>query len=593
VLFRLLGPLEVTDGNRPVAFGEGRQRSVLVLLLLHRNEAVASDRLIDALWGEAPPPTAAKVLQNHVGQLRRALGDREGRRLQTRGGGYALQVDDGELDLDLFERLVDEGGQALARERPADAAALLRDALALCRGPPLADVAYETFAQSEIARLEERRTAALEQRIDADLALGRHSDLVAELEALVAQYPLRERLRAQLMVALYRCGRQADALRAYNEARRALVDELGVEPGPALRELHAAILRQDPELAPASGRWPRPQRPSQRRVVLLAAGAALVAAAAVAFALLAGGDREQVRVHLGANAIGAIDPATGALTGAVDVGQSPSHLAADRRTLWVTNADGHSVSRVEADHLAVRQTVPVGNGPAGAAVARGAVWVANSRDGTVSRIDAHTNTVVQRVRVGTNPTGVAAGAGAVWVANSGEQTISRIDPKSGSPTTLDVPSPPTELVVGAGALWMTSSSTRTVTQLDPRSGRVLHVTPVGGGPSGIAIGHGSLWVANTLDGTVSRIDPATGDVTAMIPAGNGPSAIAIESGGVWVAELFGNVIDRIDPGRNRVVERVPVASRPTGLAHSGGRLWVGARAAGAAHRGGTLRLLAR
>jgi DNA-binding SARP family transcriptional activator/WD40 repeat protein len=248
MLFCLLGPLEVTDRDRPVRLGQGRQRSVLVLLLLHRNEPIASDLLIDALWGEAPPPTAAKVLQNYVGRLRRALDDREGQRLLTRGHGYELRVEDDELDLDHFERLVREGGQALAGERPADAAARLREGLALWRGPPLADVAYEAFAQPEIARLEERRMFALERRIDADLALGRHADLVAELEALVAQHPLRERLSVQRMLALYRCGRQAEALEAFRRARRLLVEEVGVEPGAELRGLHEAILRQDASL---------------------------------------------------------------------------------------------------------------------------------------------------------------------------------------------------------------------------------------------------------------------------------------------------------------------------------------------------------
>ena len=215
--FSLLGPLEVSEGNRPVRLGLGRQRNVLILLLLHRNEAVSSERLVDTLWGETPPPTAAKVLQNYVSQLRRALGDRDGRRLQTRGHGYALRVDDGELDLDRFERLVGEHGGSLAHDRPAEAAVRLREALALWRGPALADVAYEAFAQGEIARLEERRSVALEERIDADLALGRHADLVAELEALIAERPLREHLRGQRMLALYRCGRQAEALEAFRE----------------------------------------------------------------------------------------------------------------------------------------------------------------------------------------------------------------------------------------------------------------------------------------------------------------------------------------------------------------------------------------
>jgi WD40 repeat protein/DNA-binding SARP family transcriptional activator len=248
VRYGLLGPLEVCDGDRPVRLGEGRQRSVLILLLLHRNEAMERDRLIDALWGESPPATAAKVLQNYIGQLRRALDDREGRRLQTRGHGYAIRVEDSELDLDRFERLVREGGEALARVRPADAATCLREALGLWRGPALADVAYEPFAQPEIARLDEQRAVALERRIDADLALGRHADLVAELEGLVAQHPLRERLRGQQMLALYRCGRQSESLEAFHQGRRLLVEEIGVEPGPSLRGLHEAILRQDAAL---------------------------------------------------------------------------------------------------------------------------------------------------------------------------------------------------------------------------------------------------------------------------------------------------------------------------------------------------------
>jgi YVTN family beta-propeller protein len=592
VRYRLLGPLEISDGDRPLSLGEGRQRSVLTLLLLHRNEAVSSDRLIDALWGDRPPATAAKVLQNHIAQLRRALDDRESRRLVTRGRGYLLEVADGEVDLDRFERLVDEGGGALASDRPADAARLLREALALWRGPPLADVAYEAFAQPEVARLEERRAAALEQRIDADLALGRHADLVAELEGLAAEHPLRERLRAQLMVALYRSGRQADALEAFGDARRALLDELGVEPGPALRELQEAILRQAPELAPAPHAWPRPTALARRRVALLAAGGALLAGAAVAAALLASGESRTKRVRLGANAVAAIDLGDTSVKHAVDVGPSPSHLAASGRALWVTNADGHSVSRIDLHDRAVRQTVPVGNGPTGIAVAGGFAWVANSRDGTVSRIDENTNAAVQRIPVGANPTGVAAGAGAVWVANAGEQTISRINPRSGRVTRFDVHAEPTELAVGAAALWMTSSGTRNVMQIDPRSGRVLQRIQAGGGPSGIAVTDDAVWVANSLDGTVSRIDPATGTVGATIPVGNGPHSIAAGAGGVWVAEQFGNRVDRIDPDTNSVAERIALGHHATGLALADGALWVATQGSGAEHRGGTLRVQA-
>jgi DNA-binding SARP family transcriptional activator len=239
--FRLLGPLEVVEHDRRLALGGGKQRSLLAVLLLHANEVVATERLIDELWGASPPVTVAKSVQKYVSRLRKELGDH---RLVTRTPGYVLRVDPSELDLSRFERLVAEAGEA----EPLTAARLLSEALALWRGAPLADLAYEPFAQAEIARLEESRLAALEQRLDAELAAGRHAELAGELEGLVREHPLRERLRGQLMLCLYRAGRQAEALEAFGAARAVLVEELGIEPGRRLRELHEAILRQDPRL---------------------------------------------------------------------------------------------------------------------------------------------------------------------------------------------------------------------------------------------------------------------------------------------------------------------------------------------------------
>ena len=277
---------------------------------------------------------------------------------------------------------------------------------------------------------------------------------------------------------------------------------------------------------------------------------------------------------------------------AVDVGPSPSRLAVSGRALWVTNADGHTVSRVDRYDGAVRQTVDVGHGPAGVAVAGGAAWVANSRDGTVSRVDEDTNKAVETIGVGADPTSVAAGAGAVWVANAGEQSISRIDPRTGAATKLAVDAEPTDLAVGAGGVWVTSSRSGTVSQVDPRSGRVLLTARAGSGASGIAFVDGAVWVANSLDGTVSRIDPATGRGEATIQVGNGPDAIVAVPGGVWVAEQFGGRVVRIDAATNEVDKRIPLGHRPTGLAVADGALWVGARASGAEHRGGSLRVLA-
>jgi predicted ATPase/DNA-binding SARP family transcriptional activator len=250
--FRILGPLEVDEPGRAIPLVGGRQRALLAMLLLHANEPVSTDALIDELWGEHAPASPRKGLQIQVSRLRKALGDRS-TRVVTRPNGYLLHVEPGELDLDQCERLADQGREALATNDPRRAAELLREALALWRGPPLADFAYEAFAQSEIGRLEELRLALLEDRIEADLGCGRHADLVGELDALVAEHPLRERLRRQLVLALYRSGRQAEALEAYRAARATLDEELGLEPTPALRELEQAILTHDAGLvAPAA-----------------------------------------------------------------------------------------------------------------------------------------------------------------------------------------------------------------------------------------------------------------------------------------------------------------------------------------------------
>ena len=243
--YRILGPLEAFDGERALSLGGTRQRSVLALLLLRAQEALTRDVIIDELWGETPPPTAAKVLQNCISALRKELPD-GGAALRTVGGAYALEVASGELDRDRFEQGLAKGRAALAAGESEEAAEQLRTALALWRGGPLSDFSYEHFAQEEIARLEELHVEAVEDRIDADLAGGRAEGLVAELEALVGRHPLRERLRRQLMLALYRTGRQAEALAAYRDARRTLLGELGIEPTRALQELEKAILAQDP-----------------------------------------------------------------------------------------------------------------------------------------------------------------------------------------------------------------------------------------------------------------------------------------------------------------------------------------------------------
>ena len=273
--FRILGPLEVIDEGRVIRLGGGKRRALLAVFLLHRGETLSTDRLIDELWGDDPPATAAKTVQVYISRLRKALtgagSDGSDGMVVTREYGYELELAPERLDAHCFEQLVAEARGQLVEGRPERAAAALETALSMWRGPPLADLAYEPFAQREIARLDDLRVTALEQLIEAKLALGAHVEVVAQLEALIAEHPFRERLRAQQMLALYRSDRQADALQAYQDARRTLVEELGIEPSERLRELEQAILAQDPGIAPAAPKEPTVAEPAveSRRTALV------------------------------------------------------------------------------------------------------------------------------------------------------------------------------------------------------------------------------------------------------------------------------------------------------------------------------------
>lgn len=263
VEYRVLGPLEASADGHLLRLGAPKQRATLALLLCRPNTVVPAARLVDGLWGDDPPGSAANLVQGYVSGLRKVLGKEA---IETQGAGYVLRVEPGALDLRRFEELAHDGSRALEQDDPAGASASLGEALALWRGPALADLADEPALDPVSGRLEELRVLALERRIEADLALGRHADVVAELEELITEHPLRERPRGHLMTALYRAGRQADALAAYRDARAALVDELGIEPSAWLTDLHGAILRQAPELSDVEE-----PAPGARRSVLVAA----------------------------------------------------------------------------------------------------------------------------------------------------------------------------------------------------------------------------------------------------------------------------------------------------------------------------------
>jgi DNA-binding SARP family transcriptional activator/ABC-type transport system substrate-binding protein len=483
---RVLGPLEVLDGDRLVAIGGGRQRKLLAILLLHANEFVASDRLIDELWGDDRPETAAKALQGYVSQLRKTLGADA---LVTRPGGYVLKLAPEEFDVHRFERLVDDAREA----EPRDAAEKLRDALALWRGPPLADFAYDDFAQDEIARLEERQLVALEQRVEADLALGRHQEVAGELAALVKRHPLRERLRAQLMLALYRSGRQAEALEAYADARRTLLDELGLEPSEELRQLQAAILAQDPRLGPAPRTaWPRAQRMVRRPRFLAALGAILLVGAigVAAAVILDSGSPELARAE--PDSVAFLDPSSGELIGQVRA----------RRSALLEFGDGF-------------------------------LW-SLSVDGTLEKIDPDSRAVVRRVSVGVHPGGLAFGEGSLWVSDADSPILLRIDPKYGSVERLELPANgggAAGLAIGAGSVWLAQGGSH-VLRVEPNTGRVERRWRVPDA-SGVHLADGAAWLSSG-DGTMRRVDPASNLITGSVRLRPGACCTAAGGGFVWM-----------------------------------------------------------
>src|SRR5215469_13519198 len=381
--YRILGPLEVSADGRVIEIRGPRQRALLAILLLRANEPVSRDVLVHELWGDQPPPGAQGSLDVYVSRLRKVLTAAAGDQvLVTRPGAYCLQVTDEQFDVRRFERLVAEGRRALAAEQPGPAGESLRAALRLWRGEPLADLAGEPFAQVEIGWLEELRLGAVEDRIEADLALGRHADVAGELETLAAAHPLRERVYGQLMLALYRCGRQAEALEVYRSARRTLVDELGLEPGPALQRLEQAILRQDTSLelpirAAAAPAVPATPARSAPRGAWVAAAAVIVAAVVVAGLLLAPGAAPGVRATLaGANGLVGVDLAAGRPVTAARLDGAPEGLSGGANSVWAADPGGGAVIRVDPSSGAEVDRIVVGGVPGGVVSGDGAIWAA-------------------------------------------------------------------------------------------------------------------------------------------------------------------------------------------------------------------------
>ena len=593
--FCVLGPLEAYANGRSVAVGGGRQRALLALLLVHAGEIVSRDRLIDELWAGQPPPGGSQSLDVYISRLRKAFREAGANDvLATRAPGYVLHA--GETDARRFETLAAQGREALAAGEAGRAAQVLAEALALWRGTAYAEVADESWARAEAGRLAELRLSATEDRIEAELALGHHSALVPELEVLVAREPARERLAGQLMLALYRSGRQAGALAAYRAARTSLVEELGLEPGPELKRLEAAVLAHDPALDLPPQVIPRPAMripgPRRRRTRPMLAGTAVLLAGTVIATLALAGSATAPKRVIAADGAGALDPVTGRVAASVPVGSAPVGVAAGAGSIWVTNGADGTVTRIDPRGPHVEQTLAVGSSPAGVAYGAGAVWVANALDGSVSRIDPRANQVVQTITIGGRPIAVTVGAGAIWIGDAGGDAVVPLDPASGVPRRpVQLEDSPGGVAVGFGALWVTEPLAHKLVRIDPGSGETLAEIGVGAGAGPVAAGAGAVWVVNALDGTLSRVDPARNAVASTVPVGDAPAGVAAGASGVWVADEGTGELVSVDPGTGTVRRRYTIGAAPAAVTLLGGSPWVAADApAGREHRGGTLRV---
>ena len=569
----------------------GQRRAILAVLLVRRGAPVTSERLADELWGERPPPTALKSVQVRIAELRRALPPDV---LTTTPAGYVLTP--GDLDADRFEAALAAGP---APER-------LRAALALWRGTAL-DGIDTPLVRAEAARLEELRLVAREACLEAELAAGRSGELVPELQALVRDEPLRERPRALLMIALYRAGRQADALAFYREGRELMGAELGIEPGPELRALELAILRQDPSLNEAAtthgGTGEAPWGTAEAPPVVASGGTPANVAGAADAASQAGASRRAAaptRALASALRRAAARPRLAA-AGAVVVAAASIALAAalagpDRRSAARSGvAPPGAVAVIDPATNSLAAAVRGGAEPVAVAVGSGGVWVADAANRTVARIDPRTRAATRHLGTGRIPTALAIGADTVWVANATtgatKGTVSRIPVATGAATTTVLspkdeyvdfgPPTPSAVALTTTGAWV-NDTRRRLTKLSA-SGAAIRTAQVGPNSSaeGLALGAGALWAASASDDTVLRLDPITGAVRARIriaaaPGGRvaGPSALAVGFGSVWVADTLAGAVSRIDPRLNAVTATIRVGARPTRIAAGEGAVWV-------------------
>lgn len=606
--FRLLGPFDVVVNGRSVGLGGSKQRALLAILAINANEVVPADRLIEQLWPGHVPESAPNTLQGYVSRLRKVLCPQDSNgvppTIAFRAPGYVLTASLEQIDARRFERLLGEAEAQAASGDAERAARALREALALWRGGALADFTYEEFARPEIARLEELRLKAVEERIDADLVCGRHSALVPELEALVVEHPLRERLRAQLMLALYRSGRQHQALAAYGDARRVMQEQLGIEPTRALSELERSILRQDRVLdPPAAPRLLVRGVRGRPRLAVAMVGIVGVAAALAVFSLWRQGDVARA-VPVANNSVAVIDPRTDRVVDDIVTGDYPGPLAADDRYVWVGNIGDNTMMAIDTQTRKPGFATAVQQ-PLDLAVTGSRLWVANgtsfasgspSGGGTIECRGCRPGTTL-RVKIGppdresSSPATVASDGRSLWAADGPSRTVYRVNSENGrilhSVAGIDAGA----IAVADGAAWTAEPRRGDVVRIDA-TGRIVARIRVPGEAIRVAADATAVWVAiRHPQGAVWharsalwRIDAKTNKRIAVVSVPATARRVVTGAGYVWVTSgtyqgepgvpAGGGVVSKIDPRTNRVVSTIKLGFRPDGVVVASGLVWV-------------------
>ena len=596
--FSVLGPLEASRAGQPIPLGGPKQRALLAYLLLRANRPVSPEELGDALWPRHDADAARQALRVAVSRLRTALGGESA--LATRPAGYELIVARGQLDLERFESLIAAAERAFTDEDWALAATGYSEALRLWRGPALAGIAVDGL-DTDIARLEELRLGATERRIEAELSLGRHAALVAELDGLVARHPYREQLLRQHMLALYRSGRQAEALASYRDARRRLVEELGIEPGSDLQELERAILRHDPSLAPVrvvpAGDEVKPERRVWPLMLsTISVGIVIVAALGSTYGLVRrqSPHRGVRAVSARTNSLVALDEQSGRPLENIALGAPPGDITAGADAVWVLLPSTDVVVRV-GPKQSTRTPVGVPPDAIGIAAGAGGVWVAD-RWNTITRIDSLTGAADRPIRLAPErvfPNEVAditATHDAVWLASRDTAEAARYSVDSGRLRNhVGGGGRDEAFFVGAGTsvigralgdIWLTNridvagdaaTHSGRVTRIDGDSGRVVRRFVFGSTPRALAATRDAMWIA--VEDRVWRLGQTDAFPSRDVLVPSGPIALAADDSGAWVATRDRHLL-HIDPAGSRVLGRWRFDKAPAAVAVGYGKVWL-------------------